>query len=510
MELNGLSNKDCFLKTNDAFGHHKKAAALCFVAATLLASIASAARPNIVLVLCDDLGYADVGFNGAKDIATPALDDLARGGTVFTSAYVAHPFCGPSRMGLMSGRYPHAFGAPFNLPNGGLGIEAFNRQGIDVTETLISTVLRKAGYYTGAVGKWHMGTRPEFHPNKRGFDEFYGVLGGGHRYFPKQYRPIYERQRKAGKEHTNDYVVPLEHNGKHVRETEYLTDGLSREAVGFVKQATAKPQPFFLYLAYNAPHSPLEAKQEDMAKFSKIKDEKRRTYAAMVYAVDRGVGQLVNALKSANQLENTLIVFLSDNGGKVSLGANNGPLREGKGSTHEGGYRVPMLFHWPGRVPAGKRFQHPVTALDFYPTFAGLASAEVPEGKKLDGKDIWRDFLAGRNPRQGELIYALRHRRGFSDVGARRDDWKAVRAYNTHWKLFNIKDDLGERRDLAAQHPDVLRSIVSQAKKWSGNHTQPLWFDNLKAEKEWQLQNMPRYEATFRVTGPKVTGDKGR
>lgn len=472
---------------------------LCFASAVCLHGNATAEQPNIVLILCDDLGYADVGFNGAKDIITPELDALAKDGTVFSSAYVAHPFCGPSRMGLMTGRYPHTFGAPFNLPNSGLGIEAYNRQGIDESETLISKVLQKGGYFTGAVGKWHMGIKPQFHPNNRGFDDFYGFLGGGHKYFPEQYRPVYERQTSTGKKYINEYSLPLEHNGKDANETQYITDGLSREAVRFVKEAAPKEQPFFLYLAYNAPHSPLEALEEDLAKFASIKDEKRRTYAAMVYAVDRGVGKLAETLKSTGEFDNTLIVFLSDNGGKLSLGANNGPLKEGKGSTHEGGYRVPMFFHWPKHVPAGKRFKHPVTTLDFYPTFARLAGAEIPVGKQLDGKDIWDDFLAGRSPRKNEMIYAVRHHGGFSDVGARRDQWKICRTYNASWQLFNIAEDIGEKRDLSAKHPGRLQEMVSEAKTWSATHTQPLWFDNLKAEAAWKEAGMPKYKATFKI-----------
>jgi arylsulfatase B len=301
-------------------------------------------RPNVVLILCDDLGYADVGFNGSKDIRTPNLDALATGGTIFMSAYVPHPFCGPSRMGMLTGRYPHRFGAPFNLPNSGLGIESYNRKGIPVGEKLISTVLQEAGYYTGAIGKWHLGIDPQFHPNQRGFDDFFGFLGGGHEYFPEKYVPIYERQRKAGNEHFNEYIVPLEHNGKQVTETEYMTDALSREGVRFVNDAATRGQPFFLYLAYNAPHTPLQAKQEDLAVYAHIKDEKRRTYAAMVHAVDRGVGQVVDALKQTSEFDNTLIVFLSDNGGKLGAGASNRPLKQGKGSVHEAAFACPCSF----------------------------------------------------------------------------------------------------------------------------------------------------------------------
>ena len=460
---------------------------------------AFAERPNIILILCDDLGYADVGFNGSKDIKTPELDQLAKNGTIFSSAYVAHPFCGPSRMGLMTGRYPHVFGAPFNLPNVNKGLAAYDDQGVPVSETLISTVLKKAGYFTGAIGKWHMGTASAFHPNKRGFDDYYGFLGGGHKYFPKEYQPLYEKQVRAGNKRINDYVTPLEHNGKEVRETEYMTDGLSREAVRFVKEAASKDQPFFLYLSYNAPHSPLEAKEEDLEIFADIESKDRRTYAAMVYAVDRGVGRLVDTLKKTGKFENSLIIFLSDNGGKESLGADNGPLREGKGSVFEGGYRVPMFFHWPNHVPAGQRYPHPVTALDFYPTFARLAEAKLAADKRLDGVDIWDDVLAGSNPRRTEFIYALRHREGYSDVGARLGQWKICRAYNTKWKLYNLEEDLGEMRDLSWRYPEKLREMVAQAEAWSRHHTAPDWFDSVKVRDQWNEAEMPNFEETFEI-----------
>lgn len=471
--------------------------------ATLSASddAAEAPRPNIVVILCDDLGYADVGFNGAKDIKTPMLDWLAKNGTIFSSAYVTHPFCGPSRMGMLTGRYPHAFGAPFNLAPAGLGIERFNREGVPTSETLIGTVLQKAGYFTGAVGKWHLGFEPQFHPNRRGFNDFYGFLGGGHMYFPERYGPVYERQIRAGKKHFNEYITPLEHNGVDVEETEYLTDALSREAVRFVNEALAKQEPFFLYLAYNAPHTPLEAKEDDLAEFAHIKDEKRRTYAAMVYAVDRGVGRLVEALKATDTFDNTLIVFLSDNGGKIGAGSNNAPLSQGKGSICEGGFRVPMFFHWPGTVPSGQRFEHPVSALDFYPTFARLAGAAMPKDKQLDGKDIWVAFLSSRNPRADESIFALRHWNGFHNVGIRRNQWKASkRGPNSAWKLFNLDQDISEEDDVSEQHPAIVRQMVSEAQQWSRTHKSPRWFDNDKAERSWMTKGMPRYSSTFALT----------
>lgn len=460
----------------------------------LTATTALAERPNIVVILCDDLGYSDVGFNGATDIRTPSLDRLAASGTVCTSAYVCHPFCGPSRMGLLTGRYPHKLGAPFNLPGSEQGIEEYNRKGVDTQEVLISKVLQDADYYTGAIGKWHMGIDPQYHPNNRGFDEYYGFLGGGHKYFPAEYRPLYQQQLAQGNKAIWDYLTPLEHNGVEVEETEYITDALSREAVRFIRQAATSPRPFFLYVAYNAPHVPLEAKAEDMAEFPEIANDDRRTYAGMVYAVDRGVGRIADALAATGELDNTLLVFLSDNGGQLRSGATNHPLRGGKGDTFEGGFRVPMLFHWPGRVPADAKFSHPISTLDFYPTFVRLAEAALPAGKRLDGREIWDAFQAGKDPHQGDQIYAARHRNGFTDFAAREGRWKICRSYNGPWQLFDIEQDVGEERDLSLQHPERLQTMISQVKAWTDSHTEPEWFHDRAARDTWRETDMPNFD----------------
>ena len=451
-------------------------------------------KPNIIFVLCDDLGYSDVGFNGGKDVRTPNLDILAANGTQFTSAYTPHPFCGPSRAGIMTGRYPHTIGTQFNLPPNS---EQWNL-GIPTKQIFLPKTLQKAGYYTGAVGKWHLGANPEFHPNVRGFDDFYGFLGGGHKYFPKQYQAAYERQKKNGNKVINDYLSPLQHNGEIVKETEYITDAFSREAVRFIKDASTKEEPFFLYVAYNAPHSPLEAKKDDKAKFAHIKDEKRKTFAAMVYAVDRGVGEITEALRAAGELENTMIIFMSDNGGKKKLGGTNYPLKGQKGDTNEGGFRSPMFVHYPAQVKAGQRYDYPITALDFYPTFSYLAGADLPVGQDLAGKNIWNAITEGKNARPGEMIYALRHRNGYSDVGIRKDNWKATRTGNT-WKLYKITEDPGEQNDLSGQYPDVLREMVAEGNLWSKEHIQPLFWHDDKTGRDWKADNMPHYDRAFQI-----------
>lgn len=452
-------------------------------------------KPNILLILTDDHGYADVGFNNYKtDVETPNLDALANQGVVFTDAYVAHPFCGPSRAALMTGRYPHKIGSDFNLPVNG------SSTGIDPKEEFISKTLKNNGYFTGAIGKWHLGEEQPYHPNNRGFDEFYGFLGGGHKFFPSEYRPQYERLKKQGITRFNDYITPLEYNGKEVRETEYITDALSREAVNFIGKAANDDKPFFLYLAYNAPHVPLEAKKEDLARFSHIKDKKRRTYAAMVWSVDEGVKRVVQSLKDTGQYENTLIVFMSDNGGKRKWGGVNLPLKEGKGSAHEGGHRVPMMMHWPAGFKTAGKYSYVASALDLYPTFASLAGAKLPPSKVVDGVDLSKHINARTDGRKGKSLFVMRHRLGAHDVSIRRDEWKAVRTKATgKWQLFNIVQDISEKNDLSQKHEMLLRDMVADMAHWSWSNVEPQWFHIHQEGDDWRDHNMPRYGETFKV-----------
>ena len=475
-------------------------------------------KPNIVLIFCDDLGYADVGFNAElfgvpTDVVTPEIDKLARAGTIVEQAYVAHPFCGPSRMGLMSGRMPHSFGGQKNLPNVALKLHDYNRRGIPQNETLISTVLQGAGYATGCIGKWHMGSARPFHPNTRGFDHFYGFLGGGHQYFPWLADKVEPK--------VNDYQYFLERNGRDTRspEGEYLTDLLTHEAVEFIAESTTRQKPFFVYLAYNAPHSPLQGKTEDLKRLfpdhipsnpaggvDYRNYESRQNYVAMVYAVDRGVAKIVDILRDPNQdgnsndsvLDNTLIVFLSDNGGKIAQAANNSPLLDDKGSTYEGGIRVPMFMHWPGKVPAGRVYDHPVSALDLYPTFAELAGATIPENKSLDGKNIWDDFLQGSNPREHETMHWLRHHGGGNEVAIRRGNLKAYRKQFGAWKVFDVVDDVKESIDIAKSHEQTLDQLVEDGLIWSKTHQEPQWHDTQAGLDNWSKNEMPKYEKTFK------------
>lgn len=475
-------------------------------------------RPNILLVVCDDLGYADVGFNAElfgveTDVVTPHIDALAKGGVIFKQGYVAHPFCGPSRMALLSGRMPHTYGGQKNLPDEAKHLRDYNEKGIPESETLIGTVLQGSGYATACIGKWHLGYAKLFQPNTRGFDEFFGFLGGGHMYYPS------ETDKTEPK--INDYQYFLRRNEEEIRSPEgaYLTDMLTDETVSFIGKTQAEnPKPFFIYLAYNAPHSPLQGKTEDLAllypdhKPENPKNginyqdyEPRQNYVAMVHAVDRGLAKIQAALNDPNGdgnptdsiADNTLIFFLSDNGGKILQAGNNAPLQDDKGSTHEGGIRVPMFAHWPGKLPSGKVFDHPVLALDLYPTVAALAGAKIPTGKVLDGKNIWLDLLADRDPHADDTIFWLRHHGGGNEVAIRRGPFKAYRKQFSKWKVFDVATDYDESDDVAKAQAELLEQMVAAGLTWSQTLQDPQWHDTENGLESWQKSQMPRYAETF-------------
>ena len=490
-----------------------------------------APRPNIILIVADDLGYSDVGFNAKQfgydaktsDVialnATPRMDKLAAKGTLFTQAYVAHPFCGPSRMALMSGRMPHTYGGKKNLPDVARNLvdsdgSPYNERGIPVDETLMSTVLKNAGYRTGCIGKWHMGSSIPFHPNTRGFDEFYGFVGGGHGYYPSESDKVEKK--------VNDYQYLLERNGtpELSREGAHLTDTLTDETLKFIKESAAKGEPFFAYVAYNAPHSPLQAKTEDLAfLYPDHKPEKpengvnyqdytkRQNTVALIYGLDRGVGRIVDALEDPNGdgdqadsiLNNTLLVFLSDNGGDMDdkHASTNNPLAGAKGATLEGGIRVPMFMHWPETIKAGGVYTHPVLALDLYPTFTRLAGAAIPESKKLDGVDMWDKFLANESPHTGESIFWLRHHGVGNEVAILKDNFKAYRKNNGKWKLIDLAKDIAETKDISKGNEALLHGLIDDGRVWSGTHVAPLWHDTVGSRDGWIKNAMPRYDATF-------------
>jgi arylsulfatase A-like enzyme len=408
-----------------------------------------------VLIFADDLGYADLGVHGSADMLTPHIDRLAREGARCLSGYVTAPQCTPTRAGILTGRSQCRFGMEMNVPPG-YSVSEDERAagkplaGMPTGEVTIAERLSEAGYATGIVGKWHLGEEEVFHPMRRGFDEFYGFLGGGSRYLPGRRSPLVER------------------NGESEICKEYMTDALSKEAVAFIERHAQEP--FFLYLSYNCPHMPMEAKPADLKRFADIADENRRTLAAMMYSMDEGVGRVLAALKASGLDEQTLVFFISDNGGQTPKNASlNLPFTGKKGDLLEGGIRIPFFARWPGTIPAGSLLDEPVSSLDVCAT--ALALAGVGVAPELDGLDL-SAYLRGE-------VDALPARALFWRFGeqraVRRGDWKLF-AYGEELSvLFDLSVDPAEQNDLAQEQPALVEELRGIYAAWEGELAPRLW-----------------------------------
>jgi arylsulfatase A-like enzyme len=411
---------------------------------------AEARKPNIVVIVADDLGYADLGCQGCKDVPTPNIDSIAKNGVRFTDGYVSCPVCSPTRAGLMTGRYQQRFGHEFN---GGPDQNAPENFGLPLTETPLPQRLRKGGYATGMVGKWHLGYKAELMPTKRGFDEFFGFLGGAHSYVNSNADP-------------NNRIL---RGDKPVDEAEYLTDAFGREAVAFIDRH--KGEPFFLYLPFNAVHAPMQGAKKYHDRFADIKDDKRRTFAAMLSAMDDNVGRVLAKLREEKLEENTLIVFFSDNGGPTAVtSSRNDPLRGHKGQVWDGGIRIPFLAQWKGKLPAGKVYSRPVIALDIAPTALAAAGLPTPDDARFDGVNLL-PYLKGEKdgPPHDRLFW-----RYGAQSAVRKGDWKLVKI-NGGTHLFNLADDVGEMKDLAKDKPELLKELEADLKAWDAQLMKPLW-----------------------------------
>ncbi len=411
-------------------------------------------QPNIIVILTDDQGYHDVGFNGCKDIPTPNIDRLAKNGVVFPNGYVSYSVCGPSRAGLLTGRYQGRFGFSSN-PTLDPGAED---AGLPLDEDMISEVLGRAGYHSMIVGKWHMGSHPFYHPLRRGFNEFFGFLVGGHRYFPEEW-VLWDLSEV--KQRGDWYRTKLMRNFERVEEAEYLTDALSREAVDYIYRRAKERAPFFLYLAYNAPHGPLQASEKYLDRFNHMEAGKRKTYAAMVSSIDDGVGGVLDALEQNGISDNTLVFYLSDNGGARGNASNNEPLRGFKGSMLEGGLRVPFAMQYPGKIKGGQVFEHPVISLDILGTMAGLTGAVIDPLKPLDGVNLV-PYLMGM--RQGAPHEYLFWYHGDGDAYAvRSGDLKlTMEGKGGEPALYNLASDMHEDLDLSRSKAEE-KAVLQQA-----------------------------------------------
>jgi hypothetical protein len=408
------------------------------------------------------MGYADIGAQGGKDISTPHIDRLASRGVRFTDAYANGSFCTPTRAALLSCRYQHRY-----------GIEDLGGP-LPAQANTLPQRLKAAGYVTGMVGKWHLGSTQGFTPVDRGFDEFFGFVGGGHQY-------IIQPNGKG------EYNAPILRGREPVKEQRYLTDAFGEEAAAFVERCsptkneesrTNDARPFFLYLAFNAVHTPFQATEKYKARFPGITDPKRQTYAAMLSAMDDAVGLVIAKLEQTGELGRTLIVFTNDNGGPTTRNAVNGslntPLRGSKCETFEGGIRVPMLMQWPGVIAPGSTYAKPAISFDISATALAAAGADA---SAIDGVDLI-PFIKGVRAGAPHDVLFWRSRTMSNNYAARQGDWKYVhstegdaapgpRQKPAQDRLFNLATDLSEQRDLAAEQPAKLAELKKLYAAWS-------------------------------------------
>ncbi|CDF79800.1 arylsulfatase [Formosa agariphila KMM 3901] len=429
-------------------------------------------KPNIIVILTDDQGWADVGFNGSTDIPTPNLDALAAEGVIFSNGYVSHPYCSPSRAGLLTGRYQARFGHDCNMPYDG---ENDATIGTPLKEKMIPEALKEQGYRTSAIGKWHLGDHPDLYPPAQGFDHWFGFPGGGMNYWGESKNEIQTvyRDRK---------VVPED-------ELTYLTDDFTNEAIDFITKKDDKP--FFIYLAYNAPHAPDQATKAYLDKTKHIEYAGRSVYAAMVNAVDTNVGKIDSTLVANGMKENTILVFLSDNGGRVEH-ADNRPFRGHKGMLFEGGIKVPFFITWPKKIKAKQTYSEIISSLDLFPTFLNAAHGKASKEVQLDGVDLLPYINDVKTKKPHDALFWRSS--GNFEYAVRKGKYKLYKsAYKNKTLLFDLENDNLERYDISETHPQIIANLEEAYRQWDSKNIAPGWFDphaeNVKKEEQ-------RWEAT--------------
>lgn len=427
------------------------------LAVLVLASWTSAAekKPNILVILVDDMGYGELICQGNPQIPTPNIDSIAKNGIRFTNGYVSCPVCSPTRAGLLTGRYQQRFGYELN--------PGFSpTMGLPLGERTMAEYFKAAGYDTGMFGKWHLGFRPAMHPTKRGFDEYFGFLGGAHSYVDAA-------------ENGRGPANPILRGTERVPSIDYTTDAFAREAVTFIDKHRDKP--WFVYLPFNAVHGPIQAPQRFTDKFAEIADAQRRAFAGVLAALDEGVGSVLAKLRELNIEENTLIFFFSDNGAPHHAFTQNSnqPLRGYKAQLLEGGIREPFMIQWKGHLPAGKVDDRPIIQLDILPTALAAAGLPMPAVAKLDGVNLL-PYLTGAKdgPPHDALFW-----RYDGQHAVRMGDWKLLHT-GRKTQLYNLAQDIGEKNDLAASNSEKLKELETAYKNWDsmnskrkGGHSKP-------------------------------------
>ena len=430
-------------------------------------SIYAQQQPNIIVLFSDDAGYADFGFQGSKIMKTPNLDKLSRQGVNFKQGYVSDPTCGPSRAGIITGKYQQRFGYEENNVPGFMsdnsaadGLE----MGLPVNQKTIADYLKSLGYKTSFYGKWHLGGADRFHPTKRGFDEFYGFRGGARDYFPYEVTP-------------NEVQNNLEKGLGYYQEHEgYLTDVLADEAVQFMEKN--KDHPFFIFLSFNAVHTPMDAKEEDLQQFPNLKGNRQKV-AAMTLALDRACGTVLNKLEELGLTENTIVVFTNDNGGPTDKNASsNYPLSGTKSNHLEGGIRVPFLMRWPARIKANTTYDYPISTMDLLPTFYEAAGGSTDALAQIDGVNLM-PYLQGLNKgRPHQTLFWKKDAR----AAIRDGDWKLLRFPDRPAELYNIVEDERELHNLAEKHPEKVKALYKKIFQWESGLERPRWLLQRKYE----------------------------
>ena len=438
-------------------------------------------KPNLILIVADDLGYADLGIHGSKQIPTPYIDSIAKEGILFTNGYVSSSVCSPSRAGLMTGKNQVSFGFDNNLFPAQRGFDP-DYVGLPLTEKTLADKLKPLGYVNGLIGKWHLGEKPHFYPLKRGFDEFWGFLGGAHDYF----------NAKTG---VKGMKCPIECNYKTVGGLTYITDDIGNECVDFIRRH--KKEPFFLFASFNAPHSPMQALEKDLKKFSHIKDKLRRTYCAMVYRLDQNVGKILKAIKDQGLERNSFVVFMSDNGGPqnvISNGSINAPLRGQKTTLLEGGIRVPFFLKWPERLNSGKRMDDLVLSLDICPTFIKVAGGDISKKDNYKGVNII-PFLTGQTDKIPHKSMQWRYT---VSIAIRDGDWKLIRLPDRLPMLYNLSDDISEQNDVAFDNLDRTKAMLKKLGAWDIHLPHPVFLE----PPSWRIRHLGFYDAEFQLVQP--------
>jgi arylsulfatase A-like enzyme len=467
-------------------------------------STADSNLPNIILITVDDLGMADVSMYGEGDISTPNIDKLGEQGVIMENAYVTSPVCAPSRAAMITGRYQHRFGFEFTMHERYLknrmeyigfryfvnsdpweakwmeGVpdeDAIQNQGLPLSEITLAEVLKKQGYHTAIIGKWHLGWSKEKRPSTFGFDEQYGFFNSHSLYAPEGTNGIVDQ--KIEGDWTDPYIWSGQRNGPHaiyrnyieIEETGYLTDRITDESIQFIENH--KQKPFFTWISYSAPHTPLQAPIEYAEKYKHIKDPVKRVYRAMIHKLDDEIGRLMDYL-AANDLEkNTLLFFISDNGGaEYTLTTDNGRYEGGKNTEFEGGIKVPMIIRWTGTLPAGKRFEPMVSSMDIFTTSATAAHAKLMTQREIDGVNLIPYLLDSiQQPPHRYLFW----QRGLSKV-VRSNEWKLMMNDLSGEKLlYNLKTNKYENPDESANYLCIVRELEDLHTNWRKTHRDPLW-----------------------------------